>query len=241
VQEIIEEEEIYAPDGVEGKRLDRYISEIYETESRARIQKLIKSGFILVNDQIKKPSYKLKPFDKLHIRIPRPEKFILEPEPIYFEILYVDRDVIVLNKPQGLVVHPGSGHSKDTLLNGIVYLFSISDNEVEPFRPGVVHRLDRDTSGVMIIARNSIMREQLISQFKNRLIKKEYLAIVCGKLPEKKGRIETYIRRHPHDRKKMIASHFDGKPAITEYEVIEYINNFTFVKLFPVTGRTHQI
>lgn len=211
--------------------------------SRSKIQKFIKEAYIMVNEVPVKRSYQLKGGDVIDIKIPLEfgKELDVNPEKLYFEIIYFDRDIIVINKPQGLVVHPAHGHYSHTLINGIIYYFPELKKNTNFARFGLVHRLDKDTSGLLVIARNDIAQINLSTQFKLRKVEKEYVAIVKGHLKNHSGEVSTRIGRNPIHRKKMAVLLTDGKEALTTYKVIEYLNNHTFVKLYPHTGRTHQL
>ena len=211
--------------------------------TRNRIQKFIEEGKILVNEVPVKQSYKLKAGDEIFIKIPLRFDRNLEnfPQHIYFDILYYDKDIIVINKPDRLVIHPAYGHYNNTLINGLINVFPELVNKKGLSRYGLVHRIDKDTSGILIIARNEMAQYNLVTQFKERKVKKKYIAIVYGKMENLEGVIHTRIGRNPLERKKMSVLLTDGKEAITEYKVISYLKDATFVELSPHTGRTHQL
>ncbi len=211
--------------------------------SRTKIQKFLQDGNILINDVLVKPSYIVKQGDVLQIKIPveSGKKLDIKEEKIYFEVLYNDNDIIVINKPAGLVVHPAYGHADHTLINGLLYLFPELRKNTNLSRMGLVHRLDKDTSGVLVITKNEIAQQSLVGQFKNRTIKKEYIAVVSGEVMNHEGEINTRIGRCPLNRKRMSVLITDGKEALTKYRVIRELKNATFVKLLPYTGRTHQL
>ncbi len=210
--------------------------------SRNRIQKFIDEGKILVNEIPVKQSYKVKNDDVIYIKIPLKfdNEFNIVPKDIFFEVIYFDKDIIVINKPDNLVVHPAYGHYTDTLVNGLIKIFpDLEDDRL--VRHGIVHRLDKDTSGLLIIARNSHSQNNLVLQFKQRIVKKKYIAITYGKLEKLEGVINTRIGRNPLERKKRSVLLTSGKESITYYRVMEYLRNATFVELSPHTGRTHQL
>ena len=223
-----------------GARLDKYVSEKCPELSRSQAQRLIADGKITVNGIPAKPSLKLRTGDRIRITIPPPPPSHLEPEAIPLNIVYEDDDLLVVDKPAGLTVHPAPGHPSHTLVNALLsHLPSLPDTG-EPLRPGIVHRLDKDTSGLVIVAKNNVAHMKLASQFKSRSVVKTYVALVKGHLELGEGVIEAKIGRDPHHRKRMavVAS---GREARTEYRVLRYIGNYTLLEVKPRTGRTHQI
>jgi len=223
-----------------GKRLDVFLKERLSELSRSRIKNLIEEGKVLVNCKKSKSSYKVKPGDVISIEIPPEKELELSPSDVPFEIIFEDEDIAVINKPAGVVVHPAPGHYEDTLVHGLIKRLRNLSGIGGKIRPGIVHRLDKDTSGIMLVAKNDRAHKTLSEAFKNRLIKKTYFAIVY-KVPErKKGKIETFIGRHPVHRKKMAVLP-QGREAITEYSVIETLYRSSLVELKPFTGRTHQL
>ena len=229
---IVEEENI---------RLDSYIAGKYKDLSRTMIQKLIENGEILVNGQKKKISYKVNINDKISINIPEPEETDLKPQNIPLEVIYEDNDIIVVNKPKGMVVHPANGNPDGTLVNAIM---AISKNSLSgiggKIRPGIVHRLDKDTSGIIIVAKNDKAHINLSKQIKDREVKKIYIALVKGAVNENEATIDMPIGRSTKDRKKM-AVRKDGKQAITHFKVLKRYLNYTLLEVKIDTGRTHQI
>lgn len=226
----------------QGIRLDAYISQINNEISRSLAQKLIEKGEILVNKKIAKVSYKVKENDVVFIpenaTQTSSEGIIKEDIPI--EVLYEDNDILVVNKPKNMVVHPGNGVKSGTLVNAIVGRYDLSEG-TEDYRPGIVHRLDKDTTGCLVIAKNNKVHESISKQIQDRSTKKIYIALVKGLISENKGVIDMPIGRSKTDRKKMEATK-DGKEAHTEFTVLErYKEGYTLVEVLLKTGRTHQI
>lgn len=221
-------------------RLDKYVCAKLPELSRTRVQRLIAEGNITVNGQSAKPGLRLSPGDRIDISIPPTPPQELKPEAIPLEIIYEDDDLLVVDKPAGLTVHPAPGHPAHTLVNAILAHFPHLAEIGDALRPGVVHRLDKDTSGVMLVAKNSVAQADLARQFKSHSVTKAYLALVKGKLTPESGIIEADIGRDPHNRKKM-AVVAEGREARTEYRVIKYIGGYTLIEVMPETGRTHQI
>jgi len=221
-------------------RLDKYVCQQLPELSRARVQKLIADGHITVNGQLAKPGLKLNTGDRLEVAIPPTPSEQLLPESIPLNILYEDDDLLVVEKPAGLTVHPAPGHTSHTLVNALLshlpHLADIGDS----LRPGIVHRLDKDTSGLMLVAKNSKAQEHLIGQFKSHSVTKAYMVLVRGRLTPETGVIEANIGRDPRNRKKMAVVE-GGREATTEYKVVKYIGDYTLVEVRLRTGRTHQI
>jgi len=224
-----------------GKRLDAWLSTVEPTLSRARLQDLIRSGFVKVDGNPVKPSQKPAAGQIVTVEIPPPEDTDIKAESIPLDILFEDADLIVVNKPAGLVVHPAAGHASGTLVNALLAhcpdLAGIGGEK----RPGIVHRLDRDTTGALVAAKNETTMRALVNQFKHREVNKEYLALVWGSLTPPAGRTETLIGRSTHDRKKMSAKPAVGRTAVTHYETIESFPGVSLVRIHIETGRTHQI
>jgi 23S rRNA pseudouridine1911/1915/1917 synthase len=227
----------------EGMRLDQYVHLHIADHSRTDIQRAIQAGRITVNGQPSKPSYKVRKGDRLLIDLPPPAHDIPVPENIPLDILYQDQWLAVINKPPDMVVHPAKGNWTGTLVNALHWHFREHlSTESGCWRAGIVHRLDKDTSGVILIAKDDAVHRDLAWQFESRQIFKEYLAITQGELDRDADYIEGGIKLHPHDRQKMIVSTDpDAKPALSYYEVLERFRGYTLVKVQPRTGRTHQI
>jgi 23S rRNA pseudouridine1911/1915/1917 synthase len=224
------------------KRLDVFLSSQRLGLSRSRIQAFIRDGHLQVNLRSSKPGYRLKTGDLLLLRIPPPQPSHLEPEPVAFEVLREDPSVIFINKPPGLVVHPAPGHSSGTLVHGLLQRFPGLCGVGGVSRPGIVHRLDKDTSGVLVVAKNDRAHLLLSKQFKSGLVKKRYLAIVHGPVRGQSGTIDLPVGRHPKRRKEMAVLSERGKAATTMWEKIEVFDfGLTLLGLTIKTGRTHQI
>ncbi len=235
------QETLHVPPEAAGKRLDVWLGSRLSDLSRSRIQALIASGHIRLNGQAAKPSQKLSAGMNLSVEIPPPAESRMEPEDIPLQILFEDPDIIVLNKPAGLVVHPAAGHATGTLVNALLAhcpdLAGIGGEK----RPGIVHRLDRDTTGVIAVAKNAAAMLSLVNQFRHRRVIKEYLTLVWGRPSPPSGRAETLIGRHPRDRKRMSATPASGRPAVTSYETAEIFPTTSLLRVRIETGRTHQI
>ncbi len=221
-------------------RLDKVIAEKITDLSRTKIKELVNDKNILVNNKAEKASYKVQSGDVIDVTIPPVKPLSLEAENLHLDIVYEDSDVIVVNKPQGMVVHPSAGHPDHTLVNGLLYHTRDLADSPEGFRPGIVHRIDKDTSGLLMIAKNDKARESLEKQLAEKINKREYLAIVHGNFEVKNGVINAPIGRNPNNRKKM-AVNPKGKAAVTHFTVLEQFKNYSLVKCVLETGRTHQI
>jgi 23S rRNA pseudouridine1911/1915/1917 synthase len=224
-----------------GKRLDQFLAETDLNLSRSQAKRLIEEELILLNGKPTKPSAHVKAGDQISGTLPSPKPLSLEPESLPLAILYEDPSIIVVDKPAGMVVHPAPGNSSGTLVNALLHHCKDLAGINGVLRPGIVHRLDKETSGVMIVAKNDEAYQQLAKQFKNRTIEKVYLAIARGKFSQEEGSIDLSIGRHPSERKRMSTRTRRGRPAVTRWKVIERFNGLTLLEIFPKTGRTHQI
>lgn len=225
-----------------GERIDKFLSCRLEEVSRSYIQKLIKEGHVSVNGKPIKANYKLGADDEICLEIPEAKEPDILPEDIPLDILYEDQDILVVNKPKGMVVHPAAGHYSGTLVNALMYHCKDSLSGINGvMRPGIVHRIDMDTTGSLLVCKNDEAHRILAEQLKEHTIRREYHAIVYGNLKDDAGTIDAPIGRHPVDRKKMSINHKNGKRAVTHYEVLERFGNFTYIRCRLETGRTHQI
>ena len=232
---------ILVDDSEHNRRLDAVVAAHLHDCSRSLAANLIASHKILVDNQPKKPGYRVKSGEQILGRIPVPEPVESKPEPIALNILYQDSDVVVLNKPAGLVVHPAPGHASGTLVNALLYHCPDLGGIGGEIRPGIVHRLDKDTSGTMVVAKNAAALESLAKQFKDRTVRKKYLALVYGELKKDAGTIDLPIGRHPVHRKQMSTTTRKGRRAETSWCVCEKFKGITLLELTLKTGRTHQI
>ncbi|MDW7995291.1 MAG: RluA family pseudouridine synthase [Gemmatales bacterium] len=228
------------------RRLDQFLAGALPGFSRSALQRCIESGEVTVNGVPVKASYKLREGDHIRVVLPEPPRTDAVPEDIPLDILYEDDYLAVINKPPGMVVHPAPGHKRGTLVNALVHHFRQLSAINGPTRPGIVHRLDRDTSGVILVAKDERAHRELAAQFQRRTVYKEYLAIVHGEIDRDSDYIEAAIGRHPRDRERMATfdepdEDEDIKDACTYYEVVERFRGFTYVRCLPRTGRTHQI
>ncbi len=221
-------------------RLDRFLVTSLTDLTRSYIQKLIRSGHVSVNGRLTSPAYRLKAGDLVDVSIPPAPASRLEPEDIDLDVVFQDNEIAVINKPAGLTVYPAPGHAEHTLVNALLKRFTDLACFGDSKRPGIVHRLDKDTSGLIVIARNEAARLDLVDQFRSRSVKKAYLVLVQGKLQPERGAIEAPIGRNPADRKKM-AVVSGGRAARTDYRVLHYFKSCTLAEVHIQTGRTHQI
>ncbi len=234
--------EIRFTGGRPGERIDRFLSENLEELSRSYIQKLIKEERILVNGRPVKANYKTGEEDEITVQIPDPEILDVLPEDIPLDILYEDGDVLVVNKPKGMVVHPSPGHSSHTLVNAVLFHCKGRLSGINGvLRPGIVHRIDMDTTGSLLICKNDRAHQILAEALKDHSITRRYHAIVHGNLKEDSGTVSAPIGRHPVDRKKMSTKAPNGRHAVTHYKVLERFGDYTYIECELETGRTHQI
>ena len=223
-------------------RIDKYLSTVNEQLSRSYIQKLLKSGLVLVDGKPVKASYQVDEGDVISLDIPEAVEPEIEPENMDLGILYEDQDVILVNKPKGMVVHPAAGHYSHTLVNGLMYHCKDQLSGINGvMRPGIVHRIDMDTTGVIIACKNDMAHNSIAAQLKEHSITRRYQAIVHGVLKDDAGTVEDPIGRHPTDRKKMSINYNNGKSAVTHYKVLKRFRQYTHVECRLETGRTHQI
>jgi 23S rRNA pseudouridine1911/1915/1917 synthase len=225
----------------QGKRLDQFLSEAEPHLSRSQAKRLIEAQFIRLNEKPPKPSVHVKTGDQITGVLPEPTPLSLEPEALPLSILYEDSSVIVIDKPPGMVVHPGAGNPAGTLVNALIHHCKDLAGINGVLRPGIVHRLDKDTSGVMVVAKNDEAFLHLTKQFKNRIVEKVYLAVAHGTFGKNEGSIDSEIGRHPSERKRMSTRTKRGRTALTQWKVLEQFKGVTLLELFPRTGRTHQI
>lgn len=227
---------------MEEERIDKCLNMLIDTLSRSYIQKLLAEGNITVNGKTVKPSYKVYTDDEIKLFLPPVITPDILPENIPLSILYEDKDVIVVNKPKGMVVHPAPGHYEGTLVNALLYHCGSDLSGINGvLRPGIVHRIDRDTTGSVIACKNDHAHNEIARQLKEHTIVRRYQAIVHGVIKEEQGTVHTLIGRHPVDRKKMAVVERGGKDAVTHYRVIRRFQNTTFIECVLETGRTHQI
>ncbi len=227
---------------MEDERIDKCVSMLIDSLSRSFIQKMIKDEKILVNDKPVKGSYKVKTDDEVYFTLPEAVEPDIDAENIPLDILYEDKDVIVVNKPKGMVVHPAAGHYSGTLVNALMYHCGKELSGINGvMRPGIVHRIDMNTTGSIIICKNDLAHESIASQLKVHSINRRYHAICYGVLKEDEGVIDKPIGRHPTERKKMAVNEKNGKNAVTHYKVLKRFNQFTYIECVLETGRTHQI
>ncbi|MBQ6380300.1 MAG: RluA family pseudouridine synthase [Clostridia bacterium] len=225
-----------------GFRLDVVVSSYFSDVTRSRAQQLIAQGDVSVNGKEQSKNYKVKAGDRLSIHTPQPKPIETEPEDIALDIRYEDEDLLVVNKPKGMVVHPAAGHENGTLVNALLHHCGKSLSGINgELRPGIVHRIDKDTSGLLVVAKSDFAHQSLARQIKAHTFTREYEAVVYGNLKTNEGTVEAPIGRHPTHRKKMAVTEKHARHAVTHYEVVERYEGFTHVRLRLETGRTHQI
>lgn len=224
-----------------GERLDVFLARKYPEMSRSHLQKLITAEEVLINGKSRKANYKLSEGELVSLSLPEPEVINISPENIPLDILYEDSDIIVINKPRGMVVHPAAGVTTGTLVNALLAHCDDLSGINGVIRPGIVHRLDKDTSGVMVAAKTDVAHINLSEQIKNKTAKRVYWAIVFGNIKESSGTINGDIGRNPNDRQKMAIVTANGKPATTKFKVLERFGQYTLIECRLLTGRTHQI
>ena len=227
---------------MEGERIDKYLNSLIDSLSRSYIQKLLGDGNITVNGQKSKANYRLKTEDQIQVCVPLASVPSITPEDIPLDILYEDNDVIIVNKPKGMVVHPAPGHYSGTLVNALLFHCQGQLSGINGvLRPGIVHRIDRDTTGSVIACKNDKAHSAIAEQLKSHSLVRRYHAIVHGVIKEEEGTVHTLIGRHPSDRKKMAVLSHGGKDAVTHYHVLSRSEKFTYIECKLETGRTHQI
>ncbi len=230
------------PEEAQGERIDKYLPEICFGLTRSYLQKLLKSQLGEVDGKAVKSSYRLSAGETVGLEVPEAVEPEIEAEPIPLDILYEDKDIILINKPKGMVVHPAAGHYSQTLVNGLMYHCRGELSGINGvMRPGIVHRIDMDTTGVLIVCKNDFAHNSIAEQLKVHSITRKYYAIVHGLIKEDEGTVDAPIGRHPVDRKKMSINYKNGKHAVTHYRVLERFKQFTYVECQLETGRTHQI
>ena len=230
------------PAEAQGVRIDKFLSEACDGLSRSYLQKLLKSELVEVDKRTVKNSYKLSAGERIEFEVPEAAEPEIKAEDIPLDIIYEDSDIILVNKPKGMVVHPAAGHYSQTLVNGLMYHCRNGLSGINGvLRPGIVHRIDMDTTGVLIVCKNDFAHNAIAEQLKVHSITRKYFAIVHGVIQEDEGTVDAPIGRHPVDRKKMSINRKNGKEAVTHYRVLERFRQFTYVECQLETGRTHQI
>ena len=225
-----------------GERLDAFVARVCPELTRSAAQKLMEQGAVTRNGKPGKKNDKLNVGDAIEVTIPEPKEVDIVARDIPLDIVYEDEDVVVINKPKGLVVHPAAGHQDDTLVNGLLYALGEDLSGINgELRPGIVHRIDKDTSGLLAVAKNDLAHTMLASQLKDHSMARTYEAIVCGSFREDSGTVNAPIGRHPSDRKKMTVTARNSKEAVTHWEVVKRYRGYTHIRCRLETGRTHQI
>ena len=227
---------------IPGERLDAFLARSVDGLTRSAAQRLLEEGCVLRNGKTGRKNDKLNPGDVVDVTVPEPKEVDIAPTEMELDIVYEDEDLLVINKPKGLVVHPAAGHQDDTLVNGLLYALGDHLSGINgELRPGIVHRIDKDTSGLLAVAKNDLAHTVLASQLKDHTMARTYEAIVCGNLKEDAGTVDAPIGRHPSDRKKMCVIQRNSKPAVTHWEVVKRYRGYTHIRCHLETGRTHQI
>ena len=225
-----------------GERLDAFLARSELGLSRSAVQKLMEEGCVRLSGKPGRKNDRLNVGDVVEVTLPEPKAVDVAPTQMELDIVYEDEDVVVINKPKGLVVHPAAGHQDDTLVNGLLYAMGDSLSGINgELRPGIVHRIDKDTSGLLAVAKNDLAHTVLASQLKDHTMARTYEAIVCGNLKEDSGTVDAPIGRHPTDRKRMCVTERNSKPAVTHWEVVKRYRGYTHIRCHLETGRTHQI
>ena len=225
-----------------GERLDAFLARAVEGLTRSSAQRLLEEGCVLVDGKPAKKNHKLNIGQEVSVTVPEPKEVDIVPTEMPLDIVYEDEDVLVINKPKGLVVHPAAGHQDDTLVNGLLYAMGDSLSGINgELRPGIVHRIDKDTSGLLAVAKNDLAHTVLASQLKDHTMARTYECIVCGSFKEDSGTVDAPIGRHPTDRKKMCVTQRNSRNAVTHWEVVKRYRGYTHVRCRLETGRTHQI
>ena len=234
--------EFFTVENQDGERIDRYLSEELADRSRSYIQKLIKENYVTVNQKPVKANYRLSLGDRVEIDLPEAKEPDIRPEDIPLDILYEDKDIIIVNKPKQMVVHPAPGHYSQTLVNALMYHCGSDLSGINgTMRPGIVHRIDMDTTGSLVACKNDMAHQSLSRQLKEHSIRRIYVAIVHGNIKEEYGTVNAPIGRHPTERKKMSIHSRNGREAVTHYQVLERFGDYTYIRCELETGRTHQI
>ncbi len=224
------------------ERIDKYLGAVLSDQSRSFLQKLIREGGVLVNGKPVKASYRVDGEDQIEIFLPEPETPVIPAENIPLDILYEDKDLLIVNKPKGMVVHPAAGHRTGTLVNAVLYHCRGQLSGINGvMRPGIVHRIDRDTTGALVVCKNDRAHNHVANQLKEHTITRRYVAVVAGVIREEEGTVDAPIGRHPTERKKMAAGVKNGKRAVTHYRVLQRFRAHTLIECRLETGRTHQI
>ncbi len=225
----------------DGIRIDRYLSALYTELSRSYLQKLLKEECVAVDGKTVKSNYKVSEGERILLNVPEATEPEILPEEMELDILYEDADLIMVNKPKGMVVHPAAGHMSGTLVNGLLAHCKDLSGINGILRPGIVHRIDMDTTGVLVVCKNDFSHNHIARQLKEHSITRIYYAVVHGRIPQDDGTVDAPVGRHPVDRKKMSINEKNGKPAVTHYHVLRRFERFTFLECRLETGRTHQI